>query len=871
MRLEEAHCDSSLDTSAIDQQGSEAAVAVASRPDTGSFSLAPDPPSDAVVQEALTELGQYLSDSLAPLMVADSLTVLTRVPPHKVAAEIGIWAAAQHTNGGFGLTDYYFHGLRKVHIVGEFRLLPPALFDPFFQRLQSTVLSGIPESERERLASELAGLSEARTVSVEQVARLHRPGGADALSERSADEEVAPSPGVRLDLPPGFELNPLALRRLEALLNRLAQLAPSAPPARRDILVAEAFTTVARGVSSSSDMDAQLAEFRSAGLAFSTYELFRALGEKLPGWWAPGLASEGEDADHGLAAMEQLITLAEDRVEASRRFREMIENGVEQFNSGALGRAVRIFDLALKMIDGGEVVPESIDGLRERGHEALDPDRIAGLLEDGHPQAFPRAILRFFHAFAPDRLLDSLKGEERRVRRTIQLALLETHGDDGREAVFNRLVNRPEQLADVYLLRNLVHLLRRIPRSVNTTWSQEHEIARIIRFMVPESPLLVIQEIAAYLSSTRNAVASQTLRGFLRRLREVLGSPDTPDDERPHLRHCVNATCRALAGCDDPRSWDAVVRDGVRWESEPVDAQRRLAALGRRDLAEAPRLVSRLIDTALEGLGEGADEQMSPEREARLSGVLAALASTRTPPVQTLLETVSGRFPKHAVGEEARRLLDEIDAAQATGSTAEGGLVGDLDLFTLPSLLQMLAEVRSTGIVTLTNQEEEPVAQIVIDHGVVMDARTGELQGCDAAWQLIERPFAGRFAFIPHEPEASSDRGERLDMTGLILEGMKRHDELRVAEALVPGDVPLMARVESPPPVAGEDDERVLDDVWGALAAGRTVRECEQAVPVDAFRIWRAAACWLEADAFEPAPTAVEDEATDSEVTAEAS
>jgi len=49
------------------------------------------------------------------------------------------------------------------------------------------------------------------------------------------------------------------------------------------------------------------------------------------------------------------------------------------------------------------------------------------------------------------------------------------------------------------------------------------------------------------------------------------------------------------------------------------------------------------------------------------------------------------------------------------------------------------------------------------------------------------------------------------------------------------------------------------------------VRECEQAVPVDAFRIWRAAACWLEADAFEPASTAVEDEATDSEVTAEAS
>ena len=89
--------------------------------------MSQDRHNEGVVLEALSELRQYLSDRLAPLRVTGSLTVLTRVPPQRVAAEIGSWAKAQQGVGGLPLTDYYFHGLRKVHIVGEFRLLPPPL------------------------------------------------------------------------------------------------------------------------------------------------------------------------------------------------------------------------------------------------------------------------------------------------------------------------------------------------------------------------------------------------------------------------------------------------------------------------------------------------------------------------------------------------------------------------------------------------------------------------------------------------------------------------------------------------------------------------------------------------------------------------
>ena len=517
----------------------------AARPFSGSRLSGPagDGPSDAVVQEALSELGQYLSDKLAPLMVADSLTVLTRVAAQRVAAEIASWATAQHAGGTLPLTDYYFHGLRKVHIVGEYRLVPPSLFELFFQNLRAAILDSVPPSDREQLASNLARLSETRTVSVEQVEILHRPEGAEDTPQPSTDTEAAPSGGVRLDLPPGVELTPLALRRLEVLLSRLGQPTPSTTPAHRDVLLAETFATVAAGASSSHDMDAQLAEFRSSGLALNTYDLFRALGENLPGFWAPGLVGPGEETDLGLAAMEQMITLAEDRLEASRRFREMIENAIEQFNSGALGRAVRVFDLALNMIESGEVVAASIETLRERGHEALDPSRVADLLEEGNPQGFPRVILRFFHAFAPERLVDELRQEERRDRRMTLVSLIATQGDDGREAVFDRLVHRPEELSDVYVLRNLIHLMRRIPRSVNTTWSQQHEIGRIIRFLVPESPPLVIQEILDYLASANDPLANQALQHFMVRLEEVAASPDISDHQRAHVHLCPRHLC----------------------------------------------------------------------------------------------------------------------------------------------------------------------------------------------------------------------------------------------------------------------------------------------------------------------------------------
>ena len=79
-----------------------------------------------------------------------------------------------------------------------------------------------------------------------------------------------------------------------------------------------------------------------------------------------------------------------------------------------------------------------------------------------------RAVLRFFSAFACDALFDALRSEPRRERRRWLLLMLETHGAPARAAARDRLAKPVDTglgAEEWYFRRNLLHLLRRIPRS----------------------------------------------------------------------------------------------------------------------------------------------------------------------------------------------------------------------------------------------------------------------------------------------------------------------------------------------------------------------------------------------------------------------
>src|SRR5437879_575022 len=105
----------------------------------------PVPPSEASetdpeLKEALLEMEQYLTDRLPPLMVADAVARVMSAPPDSLAAEIFTWARRQAEVQAAPLADLLFHALRKLHLMGEFRLVDQEALGAFLGKVGDAAL-----------------------------------------------------------------------------------------------------------------------------------------------------------------------------------------------------------------------------------------------------------------------------------------------------------------------------------------------------------------------------------------------------------------------------------------------------------------------------------------------------------------------------------------------------------------------------------------------------------------------------------------------------------------------------------------------------------------------------------------------------------
>jgi hypothetical protein len=218
------------------------------------------------------------------------------------------------------------------------------------------------------------------------------------------------------------------------------------------------------------------------------------------------------------------------------------------------------------------------------------------------------------------------------------------------------------------------------------------------------------------------------------------------------------------------------------------------------------------------------------------------------------MEEVAARVSDSEIGQRARRLLEAPPP-----TPAPVGLSGDLELFGLPVLLQTLAQTEASGILRITTGSGEPLGTLALEKGRLRGARLGALQGPDAVYQLLQRPAAGSFTFDAHgDPlHAHVPLHEPRDLVAILLEGMRRYDELQHASALVPDDVPLRPTRVKPTPDEREPDPLVLRSVWATAAAGATAAQCESAVKTDSYRVRRMLVHWVEEGSLQPAETAV--------------
>lgn len=853
--------------------------------------MASQPPDRAEVEEALFELQQYLSDRIAPLMVAESIELLTRVPPDLVVAQIDAWTSGQYRSGrgGVPVSDYLFHAVQKIHMLGDFKLLPVTVLDPYVALLKQAVLAICPEEDRELLATNLSRLNISVTGPAPVVDILYRqpgaqPTAASAPMAVSARAPIAPGGGggggpvpvsgpISMGAPmAAAPVDPVisadvahSLRRLTLLLGRLATnplpAGVEAPaPTEQNELVSQVLATATATASNGKELDQHLDRLRALGGPARTDQIFQALGESLPGWSldSPRLQTAGAGADHSAPAeaMRRLVTLAQDTSEAARRYRDLVHAAIRQVSEGVLTRAVTMFDVADQLAAERHVPAPVIEAIRNSGHDHFDQERLRKLAETPGKHAPLSRVMSFFVKLRPDGLLDDLAREERHDRRRHLVTLLEAHGTAARDVVIQRLeaAAKDREQTDPFFLRNLIYLLRILPRPAEA--SATDEVMLIGRTVRSSSPLAVVKEAISTLGKIEHEAAEDALLAYLRRFESMLESPRAGAHPREETEGLLERTVSALARTGGGRSLKAIVDHGLRDAPELGNTKLRLAELGYRDLTPHPELVLRLLaalDAELpRGLVTLAGVIINKRKAENIHSLIGALRATRVAEVWEAFSGIAQRFPSESFGQAASQALATLAEAPPSRPPITASLSGDLEVFGLPNLLQNLADNRVTGTLTLFDDEGHVAATLVLEKGQLRSGQHGNLRGAEAVYQLVERPFPGQFAFVtPREPSPEASGGDVMDLAPLLLEGLRRYDELRLARALVPDQAVLKPTGLAPSGLADEPNEALVESLWEAVVSGATPVRCERKFPVDSYRIRRLLAHWVEKGALQ--------------------
>jgi hypothetical protein len=295
-----------------------------------------------------------------------------------------------------------------------------------------------------------------------------------------------------------------------------------------------------------------------------------------------------------------------------------------------------------------------------------------------------------------------------------------------------------------------------------------------------------------------------------------------------------------------------------------------LRDLGGVDPGADRELVARLLAALRELTPRKVLGIVVGRRPEELVQVARALAGTGTPEVREALAELAERYPDldlaraetASAGEGAEPEAELAALAPGGGAEARGGheetraapfvpepprasLSGDLEVFGLPGLIQNLQQSESSGRLLLRDAQGQEVAWLLLDRGRLADCRSGELVGTAAFFQVFEVPRAGSFEFARVDRAPAAREAPR-EMMGLLMEAMRRYDELQRLRVLVPDGARLRAGEAKPTSPEEEDDGDLVRQVWTRVRGGATPRDCEAAVATDAYRVRTLLAHWIE-------------------------
>jgi DNA-binding response OmpR family regulator len=129
-------------------------------------------------------------------------------------------------------------------------------------------------------------------------------------------------------------------------------------------------------------------------------------------------------------------------------------------------------------------------------------------------------------------------------------------------------------------------------------------------------------------------------------------------------------------------------------------------------------------------------------------------------------------FNQDEVLARIEQIFRRVEASRAvSGESRE--IEGNLAQIPLVDLLQILAVNRKTGRLALEREGEK--AEIALENGRVVDARTRRVEGEKALYRLLALR-EGQFAFVPGPPPAEPRIDRKVEE--LVLEGLRQSDEV---------------------------------------------------------------------------------------------
>lgn len=782
------------------------------------------------VEAALLEFERYLAGAIPPEGGADALAILMAQPPDVLMQRVATWAADEHRRSALSVRELLLFAMRKVYVTGELQLLDREAIANYLDRVTGVVLRICPEPERDQLRDAINDMRRTRMATVER----DRPHIAPIATQSSisVDEEQA-------------------AKRFSLIFDRLSRESRQSGGTPADPQAIAQLLTMAAMRSQNGEQLNQYLEQLKPLAGGKEGNIFVILGGAMPSWDLGNLApGTGGKPPSQVGAIEKIIDLAENPAVAMQRFRDLVVAAVEKFNQGALAAALWMFDVAEDTIKEKKLDNAAVDPVRVHAVEAIDSVQLRKYAENKSRHGAVKFALEFFPTLHLDALFVQLRGEASAERRRKILGFIEAYGILGRQAALGSLeqeLARPD--VDTYYLRNLIYLLHRISRELNE--ETDREFAALSKASARGQNIYVVKEAATALGQIKTDDAVTVLTTRLAEFEAMALRNDTSVHPLGEMQKLLDRIVGSLARIGTTPALLTIARHGMKANPPLGDTRARLASLAQHDLSFDQATVDVLLNALREEIPGKLLGRFLPKKQEGTVRLIEALSGTINEDAEDVFRDIAQRFPDQDVGRAAAQVVAKrAPVAPPPQNEPAATLTGELEFFGLPAVMQSLADMRATGMLTLTSKQKTALSKLAFLDGRFVNGQTRHIRGLDALYEALERPASGSFAFVPYPTERFKGDLESHEVVGVLLEGIRRHDELQRMLAEVPDATTFSKTDTKPTPHEEETDPALVREVWMKASSGAPVGEWERELPTDAFRIRRLLSHWVEQGAL---------------------